>query len=98
MTDDRDTLAMHLAIYKSRSDINGIVHGHSPNGRAFSIQGRPISMICQGEHQLSEQGPKHRSPPDPFLQIRARFIAGFPYFPSRAVWLHRLALWTSPRP
>src|SRR5215211_2270240 len=37
--------ASHLYIYRERSDINGIVHTHSPYATAFAALGRPIPVV-----------------------------------------------------
>ncbi len=39
-----DTLA-HLYIYRHRSDINGVVHTHSPFATAWAAVGRPIPAV-----------------------------------------------------
>jgi L-ribulose-5-phosphate 4-epimerase len=36
--------ASHLYIYRHRSDLNGIVHTHSPYATAFAALGRPIPV------------------------------------------------------
>ena len=36
--------ASHLYVYKNRSDINGIVHTHSPYATSFSITGDPLQI------------------------------------------------------
>jgi L-ribulose-5-phosphate 4-epimerase len=36
--------ASHLYIYRYRSDVNGIVHTHSPYATAFAAVGRPIPV------------------------------------------------------
>ena len=46
--DDINAIAIHVAIYTGREDINGIIHTHGPNMRAFSMHNKPLSMICQG--------------------------------------------------
>ena len=38
-----DTLS-HLYIYKHRSDINGVVHTHSPYATSFAITGEPLEI------------------------------------------------------
>jgi len=42
--------ATHLYIYRSRSDVNGVVHTHSPYATAFAVVGKPIpsytTAIC----------------------------------------------------
>lgn len=35
-------LAMHLAIYRSRPDINACVHSHAPHATAFPVAGEPL--------------------------------------------------------
>jgi L-ribulose-5-phosphate 4-epimerase len=37
--------ASHLYIYRERSEINGIVHTHSPYATAFAALGRPIPVV-----------------------------------------------------
>jgi L-ribulose-5-phosphate 4-epimerase len=37
--------ASHVYIYRERSDINGIVHTHSPYATAFAALGRPIPVV-----------------------------------------------------
>jgi L-ribulose-5-phosphate 4-epimerase len=39
-----DTLT-HLYIYRNRSDVNGIVHTHSPYATAFAAVGKPIPAV-----------------------------------------------------
>ncbi|BEI80057.1 hypothetical protein CcaverHIS002_0105860 [Cutaneotrichosporon cavernicola] len=38
---------LHLAIYRGRRDVNGIVSGHTPHGRTFSARGETIRMLWQ---------------------------------------------------
>lgn len=38
-------LQMHLAIYKEREDINGIVHTHSPYAAGFSFSNSPLKRL-----------------------------------------------------
>ena len=38
-------LKMHLAIYKKRSDLNAIVHTHSPYASAFAVLGQEIPVV-----------------------------------------------------
>lgn len=33
---------MHLAVYRERSDVGGVVHTHSPNATTFAVLGDPI--------------------------------------------------------
>ncbi len=56
--------ATHLYIYRERSDVNGIVHTHSPFATAFAAVGKPIppvlTAICDefgGEIPLGEFAP-----------------------------------------
>ena len=37
--------ASHLHIYRHRSDVNGIVHTHSPYATAFAALGKPIGAV-----------------------------------------------------
>jgi L-ribulose-5-phosphate 4-epimerase len=41
--------ATHLYIYRYRSDLNGIVHTHSPYATAFAALGRPIPVYLTGQ-------------------------------------------------
>ncbi|GAA5903402.1 hypothetical protein JCM6882_006538 [Rhodosporidiobolus microsporus] len=38
---------IHSAIHKERPEVNAIAHCHSPNGKAWSVFGRPIDMLVQ---------------------------------------------------
>lgn len=40
--------ASHLYIYRRRSDVNGVVHTHSPYATAFAALGRPIPVYLTG--------------------------------------------------
>ena len=40
--------ASHLYIYRIRSDVNGVVHTHSPYATAFAALGRPIPVYLTG--------------------------------------------------
>lgn len=40
--------ASHLYIYRRRSDVNGVVHTHSPHATAFAALGRPIPVYLTG--------------------------------------------------
>jgi len=40
--------ASHLYIYRHRSDVNGVVHTHSPYATAFAALGRPIPVYLTG--------------------------------------------------
>ncbi|MBA3632510.1 MAG: class II aldolase/adducin family protein [Acidobacteria bacterium] len=42
-------LAMHLLIYKMRSDINAVCHAHPPHGTAFSVAGLAIDAPILSE-------------------------------------------------
>lgn len=45
--DDALYVAVHLAIYNGRPDVNGIVSGHTPYGRVFSTRGEPPKILWQ---------------------------------------------------
>lgn len=45
--DDPEHVPLHLAIYRARPDVNGIVSGHTPHGRVFSSHGKTIRMLWQ---------------------------------------------------
>ncbi len=45
--DDPEHVPLHLAIYRARRDVNGIVSGHTPHGRTFSARGETIRMLWQ---------------------------------------------------
>lgn len=38
---------IHSAIHRARGDINAVVHSHTPYGRAWSVFGRGLEMLCQ---------------------------------------------------
>jgi len=40
--------ASHLYIYRHRSDVNGVVHTHSPYATAFAALGQPIPVYLTG--------------------------------------------------
>lgn len=40
---------IHSSIHRARPDINAAVHLHSPAGRAWSVFGKGIEMVTQGE-------------------------------------------------
>lgn len=40
--DPSTELPMHLAVYRERSDVGGVVHTHSPNATTFAALGDPI--------------------------------------------------------
>src|SRR5579862_3698669 len=37
-------MAMHLAIYHSRSDVNAVVHAHPPIATGFAVAGRALNQ------------------------------------------------------
>jgi L-fuculose-phosphate aldolase len=39
-------LTLHIAIYAARSDVDAIVHAHSPYATAFAVLRRPIPLVC----------------------------------------------------
>jgi L-fuculose-phosphate aldolase len=45
-------LAMHLAIYAGRPDVNAIIHCHPPHALAFAVAGKPIPMGLLPEAEL----------------------------------------------
>lgn len=47
IADDPEHVPLHLAIYRARPDVNGIVSGHTPHGRTFSSKGETIKMLWQ---------------------------------------------------
>jgi len=47
IVDDPTFVALHLAIYASRPDINGVTSGHTPYGRVFASRGEPLKMLWQ---------------------------------------------------
>lgn len=42
-------LAMHLLIYRERSDVNSVVHAHPPHGTAFAVANLPIDQPILSE-------------------------------------------------
>ncbi|GMK54285.1 hypothetical protein CspeluHIS016_0108710 [Cutaneotrichosporon spelunceum] len=44
---DDGHVPLHLAIYRARPDVHGIVSGHTPHGRAFSTRGETVRMLWQ---------------------------------------------------
>src|SRR5881396_1536075 len=42
-------LAMHLLIYRERSDVRAVCHAHPPNGTAFAVAGLPIDQPILSE-------------------------------------------------
>jgi L-fuculose-phosphate aldolase len=37
-------MAMHVAIYQNRPDINAVVHAHPPMATGFAVAGRPLNL------------------------------------------------------
>ena len=49
---DRDAsseLPMHLEIYRSRPDVNGVVHAHPPTATGFAVAGIPLTRAVLAE-------------------------------------------------
>src|ERR1700681_1872409 len=46
-------LAMHLLIYRERSDVRAVCHAHPPNGTAFAVAGLPIDQPILSEVLLT---------------------------------------------
>lgn len=42
-----EIIQMHAAIYRKRSDVNAVIHTHSPNATAFAIAGREIPVAYE---------------------------------------------------
>src|SRR3982751_3460594 len=51
LTDRRPAseLAMHLLIYRERSDVRAVCHAHPPHGTAFAVAGLPIDQPILSE-------------------------------------------------
>ena len=56
-------ILMHLTIYKTRPDINAVVHAHPPVATGFAVAGRPLNMgvlpeviVALGAVPLAEYG------------------------------------------
>jgi L-fuculose-phosphate aldolase len=51
LTDRRPSseLAMHLLIYRERSDVRAVCHAHPPHGTAFAVAGLPIDQPILSE-------------------------------------------------
>lgn len=45
-------LKMHLCIYKSRADLQGVVHAHPPFATAFAVAGKPIDSMGYPEMRV----------------------------------------------
>ncbi|KAK8023899.1 hypothetical protein PG993_011965 [Apiospora rasikravindrae] len=43
---------IHSAIHRARPDVNAACHAHSVHGKAFSVFGRELEMITQGNHAI----------------------------------------------
>ena len=56
---------MHLALYRLRSDINAVVHVHSPFATAWAVNDRPVKgrpgrSICSSEERFRSAVTGHR--------------------------------------
>jgi ribulose-5-phosphate 4-epimerase/fuculose-1-phosphate aldolase len=40
---------IHSALHIARPDVNVAIHLHSPYGKAWSVFGKPLEMLTQGE-------------------------------------------------
>lgn len=49
--------AMHIEAYKTRPDVNGVVHTHSKYATAFAIQGMPIEPVVFESIAYGERAP-----------------------------------------
>jgi len=50
-------LRLHLAIYRARPDVRGVVHTHSPNAAVFARPGRPLKIFGpEGKAILGDVG------------------------------------------
>lgn len=78
-------LAMHLAVYRSRSDIGACVHAHPPYATAFAVAGigllpdiLPEIVVAVGEIPIIDYAPPGtKAVPDslsPFLSDRNAFL------------------------
>ena len=54
---------MHLTIYRTRPDIQAVVHAHPPTATGFAVAGRPLNLgllpeviLCLGAVPLAEYG------------------------------------------
>lgn len=46
LTDNlKEVAALHVAIYRERSQVNAVIHTHSPYLTAFAIAGRPLRLM-----------------------------------------------------
>ncbi|MBO8159432.1 class II aldolase/adducin family protein [Thermosyntropha sp.] len=62
---------LHLAIYKNRPDIKGIVHVHSPYATAFAVARRPIPIILEE----TAQAVGHEIPVAPYAHCGTEELA-----------------------
>ncbi|VUC29953.1 unnamed protein product [Clonostachys rosea] len=44
---NRAGFMIHAALHKARPDVHAACHMHTPHGRAWSVFGKPIEMLCQ---------------------------------------------------
>ena len=56
-------MAMHVAIYDNRPDINSVVHAHPPISTGFAVAGRALNLglmpeliVSMGSVPLAEYG------------------------------------------
>src|SRR5258706_75667 len=45
-------ILLHLAVYKNRPDVNGVVHCHPPHATAFAVAGVPIPQCILPEVEV----------------------------------------------
>src|SRR5947199_4746600 len=45
-------ILLHLAVYKNRPDVNGVVHCHPPHATAFAVAGVPIPKCVLPEVEV----------------------------------------------
>ncbi|SHH01489.1 L-fuculose-phosphate aldolase [Thermosyntropha lipolytica DSM 11003] len=62
---------LHLAIYKNRPDVKGIVHVHSPYATAFAVARRPIPVILEE----TAQAIGHEIPVAPYAHCGSEELA-----------------------
>jgi L-fuculose-phosphate aldolase len=55
-------LALHLAVYRRRSEVGAVVHTHSPQATAWSFLGEPLLPVTE-ENRYYGIGPVRTSPP-----------------------------------
>src|SRR2546429_7031470 len=56
-------IAMHLLVYKSRPDVNGVVHAHPPTATGYAAAGLPLNKAIVSEAALSLGGTPATAPP-----------------------------------